>query len=117
MNINDVSKRETLDFQDFKKMVHDEQYKPLSPKNQKDSSEKTGLSKVKRNPAFDFVGYADSVFGKESHIDVPGYNSKGKRRYDIQNAAPSIVNSPNTASFMGESKGDCFIMKLNEFNG
>ena len=35
MNINDVSKREILDFKEFLGKVMDNNYKPLAPKNQR----------------------------------------------------------------------------------
>ena len=80
MNTLDVKKRNLLDFDDFLDKVHDETYEPLSIKNQ--SSEinpLSGLSKIKRQKAFDYAGYADSVFSGQSKIDVPGgrfYNKK-----------------------------------------
>lgn len=76
MNQNDVAKREVLEFQDFLKKVHDNTYNPFSEDNQKDSSDRTGLSNIKREPAYDYAGYADSVFGGESKIDSPGYRLK-----------------------------------------
>jgi hypothetical protein len=73
MNQQDVAKREILEFQDFLKKVHDDTYKPFSKENQQDSSDKTGLHKIKREPAYDYAGYADSVFGGQSKINSPGY--------------------------------------------
>jgi hypothetical protein len=73
MNVQDVEKREVLDYKQFLGKVHDDTYKPFAADNQKDSSDRTGLSTIKREPAFDFVGYADSVFGNKSKIDVPAY--------------------------------------------
>lgn len=73
MNINNVAQREILDFENFKKKVHDNNYKPLAPANQSEGGlEKSGLHDIKREPAYDFVGYADAVFGNKSKIDVPG---------------------------------------------
>lgn len=73
MNIKDVSKRELLDFGEFLKKVHDDKYKPLSPANQSgDISSRSGLHKIQREPAYDYAGYAESVFGRNSKIDVPG---------------------------------------------
>jgi hypothetical protein len=71
MNQHDVAKRELLDYSEFLKKVHDDTYKPFSAENQTDQSEKTGLSKIKREQAYDFVGYADSVFAGKSKIDTP----------------------------------------------
>ena len=81
MNISDVAKREVLDFKQFLNKVHDFNYKPLDPKNQTDSSDKTGLHKIQRQHQYDYVGYADSVFNNQSGIDIPGYNSRGDRDY------------------------------------
>lgn len=73
MNINNVAQREILDFENFRKKVHDNSYKPLAPANQSEGGlEKSGLHDIKREPAYDFVGYADAVFGNRSKIDVPG---------------------------------------------
>lgn len=97
MYIGNVSLRQILDFEEFRTKVHDELYKPLDPKNQKDSREKTGLSKIKREPAYDFVGYGDAVFGNQSKIDVPGYNNKEDREYNLdKQGIPSIIEAPNS---------------------
>jgi hypothetical protein len=73
MNIGDVKKRNILDFDSFLDKVHDETYEPLSTKNQSSEiSPLSGLSKIKRQKAFDYAGYADSVFANQSKIDVPG---------------------------------------------
>ena len=77
MNLNDVSQREVLDFDQFKKKVHDNNYKPLSPENQaKSELDRSGLHTIERQPAYDFVGYADAVFAQQSKIDVPGVRVK-----------------------------------------
>lgn len=71
--MNDVSQREILDFSQFRKKVHDDNYKPLSPANQADSKlDRSGLHTIQRQPAYDYVGYADPVFANQSKIDVPG---------------------------------------------
>ena len=73
MNIKDVKKRNILDFDDFLDKVHDESYNPLSKENQSSEiSPLSGLSNIKRQKAFDYAGYADSVFSGTSKIDVPG---------------------------------------------
>jgi len=112
MNIKDVKKRELLDFKAFRAKVHDETFKPLAPKNQTDSSDKTGLHKIKREPAYDFVGYAEAVFGKKSKIDLPGYNNDGNREYSIDNAAPSIVNQPNSITMTESEKVPSELSKI-----
>jgi len=73
MNVRDVSKRDVLDFGQFLSKVHDDKFKPFSPENQKDNSDKSGLSKITRQKAYDWVGYADAVFNNQSKIDSPGY--------------------------------------------
>jgi hypothetical protein len=73
MNQQNVAKREILDYKQFLGKVHDDTYKPFSPENQTSQPEKTGLSKITREPAYDYAGYADSVFGQQSKVDVPGY--------------------------------------------
>lgn len=116
MNIKDVSKREVMDFEEFRGRVHDDTYKPLDPKNQKDSRDRTGLNTIKREPAYDFAGYADAVFGKTSGIEVPGYNEKGNREYTIDNASPSIIAQPNSAvTESDEWTGIPRIFKINDF--
>jgi hypothetical protein len=73
MNIKDVKKRNILDFDNFLDKIHDENYKPLSGKNQSSLiSPLSGISEIKREKAFDYAGYADSVFANTSKIDVPG---------------------------------------------
>jgi len=73
MNQQNVAKREILDYKEFLGKVHDDTYKPFSAENQTPQPEKTGLSKITREPAFDYAGYADSVFAGTSKVDVPGY--------------------------------------------
>ncbi|NCX05917.1 MAG: hypothetical protein EBW68_09090, partial [Actinobacteria bacterium] len=74
MNIQNVTQREILDFKKFLSKVHDNSYKPLSGENQSgEISPKSGQSEIKREPAYDYAGYADSVFAKQSKIDAPGY--------------------------------------------
>ena len=83
MNILDIKKRSILDFDKFLDKVHDENFKPLSTQNQSSEiSPLSGLSEIKRQKAFDYAGYADSVFTGSSKIDVPGgridlHNNRG----------------------------------------
>jgi hypothetical protein len=81
MNVSDVSKREILDYKQFLSKVHDFSYKPLDPQNQTDSSDRTGLHKIQRQPQYDYVGYANAAFNNTSTIDLPGYNDNGGREY------------------------------------
>jgi len=79
MNIKNVAQREILDFSQFVNKVHDNRYKPLAPSNQSQGGlDKSGLSVIKREPAYDHVGYGDAVFGNTSKIDVPGVRVEGK---------------------------------------
>jgi hypothetical protein len=115
MNINDVSKREILDFDQFRKKVHDYSFKPLAPENQEDSTGKSGLHKIKREPAYDWVGYADAVFSPEkAGIEVPGYNSKGSREYvnGVGATEPGMIATMDTSeSLVNEST----IIRLKDF--
>jgi hypothetical protein len=81
MNINDVSKREVLDFKQFLGKVMDNSFKPLAPENQRDTSDLTGLHDIHRAPQYDYVGYADAAFKNKSGIGVPSYNSHTPREY------------------------------------
>jgi hypothetical protein len=94
MNIKNVSKRELLDFSQFVGKVHDDKYKPLSPSNQSQGGyEKSGLSKIKREPAYDHVGYADAVFNNYSKIDVPGLRVSGQGKEYKEDASGFGVSS------------------------
>lgn len=93
MNIRDVKKRNIINFDDFLDKVHDENYKPI--KNQ--SSEinpLSGLSNIKRQKAFDYAGYADSVFAGQSKIDVPGGRIEmGKGQIDAISTGSAFSSS------------------------
>jgi hypothetical protein len=119
MNINDVSKREILDFKQFLGKVMDNDYKPFDPENQKDSFDRTGLHHIKREPAYDFVGYADAVFSPDkAGIQVPGYNAADDREYVNAIGGPGIVqkiaNALDSAN-ESESHTENVILRLNEF--
>jgi hypothetical protein len=118
MNINDVSKREILDFDQFRKKVHDENFKPFSEENQTSTEGRSGLHKIKREPAYDWVGYADAVFSPEkAGIQVPGYNAFGERNYI--NGVGSTNIDPGMRATMDTSENESyefFISRLNEFD-
>lgn len=118
MNVQNVAKREILDYEQFLGKVHDENYKPFSPDNQKNQREKTGLSNIERQPAFDFVGYADSVFGNKSKIDVPGYRSTSPDG-TFMNDAGAFGNVFNMNTSESQNHPDYteenFIKKLSDF--
>jgi hypothetical protein len=111
MNQQNVAKREILDYEQFLGKVHDNEYKPFSKENQTPQPEKTGLSEITRQHAYDYVGYADSVFGKQSKIEVPGYRMNVGDTTGMADASASggIFN-------MDTSESEQFsIKKLNDF--
>lgn len=95
MNIKDIKKRNILDFDAFLDKVHDETYEPLSTENQSSEiSDLSGLSQIKRQKAFDYAGYADSVFSKKSKIDVPGGRIEiGKGQIDAISTGSAFSSS------------------------
>jgi hypothetical protein len=118
MNLNDVSKREILDFKQFLGKVMDDTYKPFAPENQKDSYDRTGLHQIKREPAYDFVGYADAVFSPEkAGIEVPGYNAGDGRDYVNAIGGAGLVSKlANAIGKANESEStDQFITRLKDF--
>lgn len=122
MNLNDVSKRDILDFDKFLKKVHDNNYKPLSPENQEGDPGLSGLSTIKREPAYDYAGYADSVFGKESKIGYPGIPFRdpisGKISPFLQAGSMEMVGQGGGAHAVGsevsESTGSFTLARLND---
>lgn len=124
MNINNVSKREVLDFDHFMKKVHDYNYKPLAPSNQRDDSELSGLSPIKREPAFDYAGYGDSVFANQSTIGYPGLSFKdpktGKTAPFVNVGSMEVLGQGGGAQDVGsevsESKGSFTLARLNDTN-
>jgi hypothetical protein len=61
----------------------DDTFKPLAPSVQDPlSGSKTGLHDIKREPAFDYIGYANAIWSPDqAGIAVPGYNADGNRSY------------------------------------
>jgi hypothetical protein len=126
MNLEDVSKREILDFKQFRSKVMDDTYKPLAPENQDPlSSAKTGLHKIKRQAAYDWVGYANAVFSPDkAGIVFPGYNSQGDRDYvngvgvtSVDIAAPNTVFNMDTSESEKHNPEEFKVLRLNEFKG
>lgn len=113
MNQKDVSKRDILDFEKFLTKVHDDKYKPFAPVNQTNANDASGLSKIKREPRYDFVGYADAVFGHESKINVPGYrvDDNGKSGMSDAGAFGTAFDSNTSESETNEG----FIRRLSDF--
>ena len=119
MNLNDVAKRDVLDFDQFLKKVHDYNYKPLAPENQEGDPGLSGLSPIKREPAYDYAGYADSVFGKESKIGYPGISFRdpqsGKIAPFIQAGSMEMLGQGGGAqSEVSESTGSFTLARLND---
>jgi hypothetical protein len=122
MNLNDVSKRDILDFDKFLKKVHDNNYKPLAPENQEGDPGLSGLSPIKREPAYDYAGYADSVFGKESKIGYPGISFRdpqsGKTAPFIQAGSMEMLGQGGGAqSEVSESSKSFTIARLKDLSG
>ena len=117
MNINDVSKREILDFKEFLGKVMDNNYKPLDAKNQKDSFDRTGLHFIKREPAYDYIGYANAVFSPDkAGIDVPGYNATDGRDYVNAIGGVGLVQRITNALQANESvETDSNLKRLKDF--
>jgi hypothetical protein len=115
MNIQNVTQREILDFKKFLSKVHDNSYKPLSGENQSgEISPKSGQSEIKREPAYDYAGYADSVFAKQSKIDAPGY------RINMGSDEKGMVDAPGVGGIfnMDASESlniDSTITRLKDF--
>ena len=121
MNLNDVSKRDILDFDKFLKKVHDNNYKPLAPENQEGDPGLSGLSPIKREPAYDYAGYADSVFGKESKIGYPGISFRdprsGKIAPFVQAGSMEMLGQGGGAqSEVSESTGSFTLARLNDMS-
>jgi len=119
MDVQNVGKREILDYKQFLGKVHDDTYKPFAPDNQKVQREKTGLSTIQRQPAFDFVGYADSVFGHTSKLNVPGYRTSSPDGTFMADAGSfgNVFNMDTSESENYNSlyTGDNYIKKLSDF--
>jgi hypothetical protein len=111
MNQKDVSKRDILDFEKFLTKVHDDKYKPFAPVNQEDRSDASGLSKIKREARYDFVGYADAVFAHDSKIDVPGYRVDAGGKSGMADAG-AFGTAFNTSE---SENNDVFIKRLSDF--
>lgn len=113
MNLQNVGKREVLDFPEFLKKVHDDKFKPFIPENQVPQPGKTGLSKITRQPAYDYAGYADSVFAHQSKVDVPGIRlNLGKGFADAFPAGSAYTGG---GSVVKESNENSFVVKLSDF--
>ncbi len=115
MNLQNVGKREVLGFPEFLKKVHDDKFKPFSPENQTAQPEKTGLSPIKRQPAYDYAGYADSVFAHQSKVDVPGIRLNLDKGFADAFPAGSAYTGQGASVSVKESSENSFIVKLGDF--
>ena len=118
MNINNVAQREILDFKQFRGKVMDDTYKPFDPENQKDSYSRTGLHPIKREPAYDFVGYADAVFSpNKAGIGLPGYNAGQNRQYINAIGGPGLPQTSSTNESEIPPLAEPRILGLRDFRG
>jgi hypothetical protein len=122
MNLNNVAKREILDFTQFRGKVHDENFKPLSPQNQTGDNSRSGISAIKREPAFDFAGYADSVFANRSKINYAGLNIRDPRSgklspYDLTGIGTPSGGGLEIGTELSESEisSDFRILRIYEY--
>ena len=104
----------------------DNTFKPLAPENQDPlSSSKTGLHQIKRQAAYDWVGYANAVFSPDkAGIIFPGYNVQGDRDYVNGVGINTVgISDPNTVFNMDTSESEKYnsdefkVIRLNEFRG
>ena len=107
MNLEDVSKREVLDFKQFRSRVMDDTFNYLAPDVQDPlSGDKTGLHTIKREPAYDWVGYANAIWSPDqAGIIVPGNGAKGDRDYTTQGGEMNI-DQPNSVFNMDTSESE-----------
>lgn len=121
MNLEDVSKREVLDYKQFRSRVMDDTFNALAPEVQDPlSSSKTGLHTIKREPAYDYVGYANAIWSPdEGGITFPGYNDKGNR--DYTNMVGLNPGDPNSVFNMDTSESETYepegfqVLRLEDF--
>jgi hypothetical protein len=107
MNLEDVSKREILDFKQFRSRVMDDTFDYLAPDVQDPlSGDKTGLHTIKREPAYDWVGYANAIWSPdEAGIIIPGNGADGKRDYTTADGLTS-AQMPNSVFNMDTSESE-----------
>ncbi len=105
MNLEDVSKREVLDFKQFRSRVMDDTFNYLAPEVQDPlSGDKTGLHTIKREPAYDWVGYANAIWSPDqAGIITTGSVAKGNRDYTTQGGEMNI-DQPNSVFNMDTSE-------------
>lgn len=117
MNLENIGKRDILDFDSFRKKVHDENYKPLSPANQSEGGlSKSGIHSIKREPAYDHVGYADAIFGDTSRINVPGIRVNIAPGDETPGTYSDATGFGSTHMMhASESENTTFITKLSDF--
>ena len=122
MNLEDVSKREILDFKQFRSRVMDDTFKYLAPDVQDPlSGDKTGLHTIKREPAYDWVGYANAIWSPDqAGITIPGNGAGGNRDYTTADGLTS-AQMPNSVFNMDASESESFdtegfsVVRLKDF--
>ena len=107
MNLEDVSKREVLDFKQFRSRVMDDTFNYLAPDVQDPlSGDKTGLHTIKREPAYDWVGYANAIWSPDkAGIILPGNGAEGNRDYTTADGLTS-AQRPNSVFNMDTSESE-----------
>ena len=107
MNLEDVSKREVLDFKQFRSRVMDDTFNYLAPEVQDPlSGDKTGLHTIKREPAYDWVGYANAIWSPDkAGIILPGNGAEGNRDYTTADGLTS-AQMPNSVFNMDTSESE-----------
>ena len=107
MNLEDVSKREVLDFKQFRSRVMDDTFNYLAPDVQDPlSGDKTGLHTIKREPAYDWVGYANAIWSPDkAGIILPGNVAGGNRDYTTADGLTS-AQMPNSVFNMDASESE-----------
>lgn len=71
MNIKNVSKRETLTYEEFIKKNQENSYSDHKAEGFGDSIEKTGFHNIQQQHQFDYIGWTNAVYNKTSKIDYP----------------------------------------------
>jgi hypothetical protein len=88
--------------------------------NQKDNSDKSGLSKITRQKAYDWVGYANAIWSPDqAGIIFPGYNDKGNRDYTnmvgLNPGDPNSVFNMDTSESENHDSEGFEILRLEDF--
>jgi hypothetical protein len=120
MNLEDVSKREILDFKQFRSRVMDDTFNYLAPDVQDPlSGDKTGLHTIKREPAYDWVGYANAIWSPDQAGIIFLDNDKGNRDYTnmvgLNPGDPNSVFNMDTSESENHDSEGFEILRLEDF--